>query len=68
MKNVLKRILAFIIVNAIMLIGIWGVITNESDTEVGWKLWGGMLALITIAAPTVNFWLDKMDWLLDLED
>jgi hypothetical protein len=68
MKKALKRILAFIIVNAIMLIGIWGVITNESDTETGWKLWGFLLAGITIAWPAVNFWLDKMDWLLDLEN
>jgi hypothetical protein len=49
-------------------IGIWGVITSESDTEVGWQLWGWMLAIITISFPTISFWWDKMNWLLDLED
>jgi hypothetical protein len=68
MKKILKRILSFIITNTIMGIGIWGVYTSESDTEVGWQLWGWMLATITIAFPTINFWLDRMTWLLDLED
>jgi hypothetical protein len=68
MKKILKRILAFIVTNTIMGIGIWGVYTNESDTEIGWQLWGWMLAIITIAFPTISFWLDKMTWLLDLED
>jgi hypothetical protein len=68
MKKVLKRILAFIVVNVILGIGIWGVITSESDTEVGWQLWGWMLAVITISFPTISFWWDKMLWLLDLED
>jgi hypothetical protein len=68
MKKALKRILSFIITNTIMGIGIWGVYTNESDTEIGWQLWGWMLAIITIAWPTINFWWDKMNWLLDLED
>jgi hypothetical protein len=68
MKNALKRILAFIVVNVILGIGIWGVITSESDTEVGWQLLGWMLAVITISFPTINFWWDKMNWLLDLED
>ena len=68
MKKILKRILAFIVTNTIMGIGIWGVYTNESDTEIGWQLWGWMLAIITIAFPTISFWLYKMTWLLDLED
>ena len=68
MKKALKRILSFIVVNTIMGIGIWGVYTNESDTEIGWQLWGWMLALITIVTPTFIFWLDKIHWLLDLED
>ena len=68
MKKILKRILAFIVTNTIMGIGIWGVYTNESDTEIGWQLWGWMLALITIVTPTCIFWLDKIHWLLDLED
>jgi hypothetical protein len=68
MKNVLKIILAFIVINVILGIGIWGVITSESDTEPGWQIWGWMLAVITISFPTINFWWDKMVWLLDLED
>ena len=68
MKNGLKRILAFIVVNAILLIGIWGALTNESNTEPGWQLWGWFLAVITIAMPATWFWWDKMNWLLDLED
>ena len=68
MKKVLKIILAFIVINVIMGIGVWGVITNESDTEPGWQVWGWFLATIIIGIPTTLFWLDKMDWLLDLED
>lgn len=68
MKNGLKRILAFIVVNAILLIGIWGALTNESSTDAGWQLWGWFLAVITIVMPATWFWWDKMNWLLDLED
>jgi len=68
MKNGLKRVLAFIVINVIMGIGIWGIYTNESDTEPGWQIWGWMLALITIAWPASSFWWDRMIWLLDLED
>ncbi len=68
MKNGLKRILAFIVVITILCIGTWGVVTNVSDTEQGWQLWGWFLAIVTIVGPTVSFWSDKMNWLLDLED
>jgi hypothetical protein len=68
MKKALKIILAFIVVNVIMGIGIWGVITNESDTEIGWQIWGWVLALVLIAFPATSFWWDKMYWLLDLEN
>ena len=68
MKNGLKRILAFIVVNAILLIGIWGALTNESSTDTGWQLWGWFLAVITIVMPATWFWWDKMNWLLDLKD
>jgi hypothetical protein len=68
MKKILKRILAFIVVNVILGIGIWGVITSESDTEVGWQIWGWVLALITFSFPATSFWWDRMLWLLDLED
>jgi hypothetical protein len=68
MKNGLKRILAFIVVNAILLIGVWGALTNGSSTDTGWQLWGWFLAIITIGAPATWFWWDKLNWLLDLED
>ena len=68
MKKALKIILAFIVVNVIMGIGIWGVITNESNTEIGWQIWGCVLAVLTIAWPAISFWWDRMIWLLDLED
>jgi len=68
MKKALKKVLAFIVVNAILGIGIWGVYTNESDTEIGWQIWGWVLALVLIAFPATSFWWDKMYWLLDLED
>ena len=68
MKKALKRILSFIITNTIMGIGIWGIYTNESDTEPGWQVWGWLLAVLTIAWPAIGFWWDKMIWLLDLED
>ena len=68
MKNGLKRILAFIVINAILLMGVWGVYTNRSSTDTGWQLWGWFLAIITIGAPATSFWWDKLTWLLDLED
>ena len=68
MKNGLKRILAFIVVNAILLIGVWGALTNGSSTDTGWQLWGWFLAVITIVMPATWFWWDKMNWLLDLKD
>jgi hypothetical protein len=68
MKKALKIILAFIVINVIMGIGVWGVITNESDTEPGWQVWGWFLAVLTIAWPAISFWWDRMIWLLDLED
>jgi hypothetical protein len=68
MKTTLKRILACIVITTILCIGIWGVYTNASNTEPGWQIWGWCLAIATIVWPTVSFWLDKMNWLLDLED
>ena len=56
MKEFFKIIITTIIVGLIGAIGMWGVITNESDTELGWQIWGWLLAMVIIVIPTASFW------------
>jgi hypothetical protein len=66
MKTILKYIIAGIIVLLIGGIGTWGVITNESDTSLGWKMFGWLLANIVIVFPCAAFWLNRVAKVLDL--
>ena len=45
----------------------WGVITNESDTELGWQIWGWLLAMVIIVIPTASFWTKQVGKVIDLD-
>lgn len=67
MKDFFKIIINVTIVILIGAIGVWGVITNESDTELGWQIWGWLLALIIIGIPTARFWTKQVAKVIDLD-
>ena len=66
MKYFFKIIIALIIVALIGAIGIWGVITTGSDTEVGWQIWGWLLAMVVIVIPCSDFWAKQVSKVIDL--
>jgi hypothetical protein len=68
MKTVLKVLLATVTVMAIILTGVWGIITFSSDTDTGWKLLGWLITILAIVQPSVSYWYSKLEWLLDLKD
>jgi uncharacterized membrane protein len=55
MKNILKFLIAIIVSLTIVSIGIWGVITNTSQTTDGWKFFGWLLAVLIIAVVVSAF-------------
>lgn len=65
MKDFFKIIITIIIVTLIGAIGMWGVITNGSDTELGWKIWGWLLAMAVIVIPTAQFWTKQVAKIID---
>jgi hypothetical protein len=67
MKEFFKIIITTIIVGLIGAIGMWGVITNESDTELGWRIWGWLLAMVIIVIPTASFWTKQVGKVIDLD-
>ena len=68
MKNLLKYLIAVIISLIIVGVGIWGVITNESQTTDGWKFFGWLLAVLFIGVPTFRFWIKTIGWIIDLDE
>lgn len=67
MKDFFKIIILAVIVGLISMIGIWGVLTQNSDTEWGWQLWGFILANGVIAIPCAYFWMKQVAKVIDLE-
>lgn len=67
MKEFFKIIILGVIVGLIGMIGVWGVLTHESDTEWGWQLWGLILANGVITIPCGYFWMKQVAKVIDLE-
>lgn len=67
MKDFFKIIINVIIVLLIGVIGMWGFITADSDTEWGWQLWGFILANAVVIIPTARFWTKKVAKVIDLD-
>ena len=67
MKEFFKIIILGIIVGLIGMIGVWGILTHESDTELRWQLWGLTLAHGVITVPCAYFWAKQVAKVIDLE-
>jgi len=67
MKDFFKIIIVAIIVGLIGMIGLWGVSTFLSDTEVGWRTWGWLLAMAIIIIPFSSFWNKPVSKVIDLD-
>lgn len=68
MKDFFKIVILFTIIMVISCIAIWGAVTFNSNTEIGWKLWGGLLFVAIVIFPAVQFWTEQLMEVLDLED
>lgn len=68
MKDFFKIIILFTIMFVLASIAIWGAITVNSETEFGWKLWGGILFYGIVALPSAVFWRKQIMYVIDLED
>lgn len=68
MKDFFKIIILFTIMFVLASIAIWGAITVNSETEFGWKLWGGILFYGIVALPSTVFWRKQIMYVIDLED
>ena len=68
MKSILKFLIAIIFSLVIAGVGIWGVITNTSQTTDGWKFFGWLLAVLIIGVPTIRFWMKAIGWIIDLDE
>lgn len=68
MKDFFKIIIKFTIMLVLASIAMWGGITVNSDTEFGWKLWGGILFYGIVALPAAVFWRKQIMYVIDLED
>lgn len=66
MKKFFKIVIAVTIVTLIIAIGIWGIDTEKSDTETGWKLWGVMLGNLAVFFPAAWFWTRHVANVIDL--
>ena len=68
MKDFFKVIISMTIMSVLASIAIWGAITVNSETEFGWKLWGGILFYGIVALPSTVFWRKQISYVIDLED
>ena len=68
MKDFFKIIISMTIMMVLTGIATWGAITVNSDTEFGWKLWGGILFYGIVALPSAVFWRKQISYVIDLED
>ena len=68
MKDFFKIIILMTIMMVLTAIAIWGAVTVNSETEFGWKLWGGILFYGIVALPSAVFWRKQIMYVIDLED
>lgn len=68
MKDFFKIVILLTIIMVMTGVAIWGAVTFNSNTEIGWKLWGGILFYGIVIFPAVNFWREQLMEVLDLED
>jgi len=68
MKDFFKITIVFTIMFVLASIAIWGAVTVNSDTELGWKIWGAILFYDIVALPSAVFWRKQIMYVIDLED
>jgi hypothetical protein len=73
MKEIFKDTLRFMIiwsvVNAIVMVGFYGIFLSMDDqTTTGWRSWGVLLALLIVAIPVSQFWMKQLYNLFNIED
>jgi len=68
MKDFFKIIISMTIMFVLASIAIWGFITFNSETEFGWKIWGGILFYGIAVLPASVFWRKQINYVIDLED